>query len=124
MGVKPLPCELACCEQPPICLFPLPASDAFLMWFARIAVIRDQINQRSFAVPFAPTLHGEFSFRFGLWDHGSRRQALQLRKNRIHRSNYMLSGALLEPWVHRAGGVWSGAICAAWRGIPALFFLS
>ena len=120
MGVKLFSCEFARCEQPPICLFPLPGSGAFLMWFLGIVVIWDQVDQRSFTVSFAPTFHGEFVFCFGLWDYGSLRQ---LRKNRIHRSDYMLSGALLERCVLLVGADAPGAILCDVAVIPALLCL-
>jgi hypothetical protein len=36
------------------------------------------------AVPLTPTFDREITFRFGLRDHGSRRQSLQPWKNRLH----------------------------------------
>ena len=73
IGVKPLPCEFACFKQPPMRLLPLTGGDALLIRLLRIALVRDEVDQSSFAAPFAPTFYGELAFGFRFWNRGSRR---------------------------------------------------
>lgn len=59
VGVEPLSGELAFGNQLVVSLFRLPGRDALLLWFLRIAMIWDVVDQSLFAVALTPTLDRE-----------------------------------------------------------------